>query len=235
MDLFEAFPQLRRVESKVLQGRALRLLSISALVYDENAYYFELSQPRYWVRSAEGETTIGVGGAKARYEGEGSPLEALFQHLREAWKGEPTYFPAGQIYVVEGEEAVVLQGGDLMASTTPHLLVLTPPRLGGGEVPDALAQAVYFVRLRGQPYPVTVPGILEVQKDHLGDFLDQESWRLIRLLAQPWADLLSSEPLPEQAFLRPVLALRALRQLRQGNLFPLSLETSGVEGAGPDG
>lgn len=232
MDLFEAFPQLQAVENERLVGRALRLLSISALAHDEDAYYFELSQPRYWVRSAEGETTIGVGGAKARYEGEGSPLEALFQHLREAWKGALTYFPTGQIYVVEGEEAVVFEGGDLMASTTPHLLVLTPPRLGGGEVPDALAQAVYFVSLEHKPYPVAVPGILEVQRDHLGDFLDQPSWRLIRLLAQPWADLLSSEPLPEQAFLRPVLGLRALRKLWQEDLFPLSLTTPDVGGEG---
>ncbi|MGC9356746.1 MAG: hypothetical protein ACP5GX_02715 [Anaerolineae bacterium] len=220
MDLFAAFPQLSRVDDPALKERSLRLLSVSALAYDENACYFEISDPRYWVESPEGETTLGMGGARVRADVPGPLLEALFRHIREGWNSEPQYFPGSQTYLVEGQEHTVFSAGSLTEADTPQLLILTPPRLGGGELPDALVQAVYFLRLGRKPHPVKVPGLVQVRREAMDDFLAEGTWRVVRLLAQPWADILSARPLPPRAHLRPVLALRGLRRVWGEDDFP---------------
>jgi len=224
LDFFEVFPSLRRHADPSLQGRSLRLLSLAAIAYDDDAYYFELSQPRYWVQTDSDTPTIGVGGAKVRLTQAASPLQVLLDHVRETWRTEPEFLPGNQSYLLEEDRCVVLSGGDWMEPTTPHILILTPPRLGGANTPDALAQAIYFFRLRQPPRPSRTSGIVQVERDALSTFLDQERWLMIKLLAQSWADVRWADDVPPRAYLRPVLALRGLRRLWEEGLFPIGLE-----------
>ncbi len=221
VDFFAVFPQLRQAETPYLAGRSLRLLSLAALAYDETNYYFELSDERYWVRASDEQTTIGVGGAQTRLTQGQEPLPTLFRYLREAWHSEPEYVPQRHLYLLEGEEAVVLDVGAFLQPATPQLLVLTPPRLGGAEMPDALVQAIYFVRLRTEPYPSGAPGMLQVERERMERFLAEDRWPIVELLAQPWASLLGAISLPREAYVQPVLALRALRRLWREGLFPI--------------
>lgn len=224
MDFFEVFPSLQRHADPSLQGRSLRLLSLAAIAYDDDAYYFELSQPRYWVQTDSDTPTIGVGGVKVRLTRAGSPLQVLLDHVRKSWQAEPVLLPSNRIYLLEEDRCAVLNGGDWMEPTTPHLVILTPPRLGGANTPDALAQAIYFVHLRQPPRPVRTSGIVQVEREQLSTFLAQERWLMIKLLAQSWADLWQADDVPSKAYLRPVLALRGLRRLWEEDLFPLSGE-----------
>ncbi len=224
MDLFEVFPSLRQQADPALAGRSLRLLSLSAIAYDDDAYFFELSRPRYWVEAESESPTIGVGGAKIRLREPSAPLDALLAHVREQWRVEPIFLPGNQTYLLEGDRSAVLRGGDWMAPPTPHLLILTPPRLGGANTPDALAQASYFVHLHESPRPLRTVGIVRVERDALGAFLAQERWLMIKLLAQSWADVQWADEVPPKAYVRPVLALRGLRRLWNAGLFPLNTE-----------
>lgn len=219
MDFFEVFPQLRYEPDAALQGRTLRLIAAAALPYDGEAFYFELREERYWVKGPQGELRIGMGGAQVNAESR-EPLRALRQYLRRAWNVEvrAASSPAG-LLVLEGERCVQLSGPWLMFPAAPHWVILTPPQLGGSEMPDALAQIVYLLPLRQSPYPVNIVGLVRVARAGLPAFLEAGSWTVETLQAAPWAEIRSPQPLPAAAELQPVLALRAMQRVwREGLL-----------------
>jgi len=110
--------------------------------------------------------------------------------------------------------------------STPHLFVLTPPRLGGGEVPDALVQALYLLPARRVGPSPDSTSLLRVNRSALADFLSVGAWPVRDVLAQPWVELLAAETPPDDALLQPVLALRALRSLMEAGVLPGELRAS---------
>ncbi|HOT91586.1 MAG TPA: hypothetical protein PLJ78_07285 [Anaerolineae bacterium] len=214
MNLFEVFPHLGREETRVLKDRALRLIALAGLVYDDRAFYFELGEERFWGRLPNGGVAIGVGAAKIQPDAGVPPHGALIRHLRRQWQCEVDFFPAGHAYVLsEDKQIVVLHG---VEAATPYLFVLTAPQLGGAEVPDALVQAVYLLpvrRWRGKARP----NLLQIQREALTRFLEPPDWELSVLAAQPWATLHTVTAIPDDARLRPVLALRGLQNLLQAD------------------
>jgi len=217
LDLFATFPILAASDSPTLHGRNLRLIGLSALLYDAHAFYFELADPRFWVMPPTvAAPLIGVGGTQCRVPETESPVTALAQHLRQTWRVQAEYFPHGHAYVLEGAALTQLPGATLTTPNLPYLLILTPPRLGGGnEVPDALVQAIYLLKLHRAPDAKRLTGLLRIEVTALGEFLAQDTWPLRELLAHPWATLDTPKPLPDAASLRLVLALRGLRALWQ--------------------
>ncbi len=224
MDLFEAYPQLKACTDPVLAGRKVRLISVAALVCDGEACYLEFSAERYWVRDGAGAVHIGVGGVQLAGTPAGEPLRALLAQVRRMWRLQVEYFPTGTLYVLEGDRYHVLPGATLTEPTTPLWLQLTPPRLGGGDMPDALAQAVYGLRLRSPWRAPREAQVLKVTYAGLDAFFAQPTWSIAELRAQPWATFYLARPLPVAAHLRPVLALQGLRQLRAAGvpLLPLT-------------
>lgn len=213
MDLFEAYPQLKSCADGMLAGRKLRLIAVAGLVYDDEACYVALSDERYWVKDSSGAVQIGVGGLQTAGTPTGEPLHALIAQVRKTWRVAVDYVPMGTLYVLEGERHTVLPGATLMEPTTPLWLQLTPPRLGGGEMPDALAQAVYVLRLRSPWRAPRDAMALKLTYAGLEAFLAAPAWRVDELRAQRWATCYLGRPLPAGAALRPVLALQGLRQL----------------------
>ena len=215
MDFFEAFPHLRQEQDPALKGRALRLIGLSGIAYDDAAYYFEVTQQRYWTQVPGGKLAIGVGGIQAKLSSSQQLLKTLFRQVRDVWLTEPQRVPGGGTTLLEGERCTLLSGEYDAEVAMPHLLLLTTPQLGGGEVPDALVQVVYRVKLRKPPYPGQVPGIVRISREALGTFLSQEQWPLADLAKESWVEVLATELLPDAAYLRPVLALRGLQRLWQ--------------------
>jgi len=215
VDFFEVFPHLRQEEDPALKGRALRLIGLSGIAYDDKAYYFEVNQPHYWTQVPGGRLTIGVGGIQAQLSSSRQLLKVLFRQVRDVWLTEPQMVPGGCTTLLEGERCILLSGEHDAGSAMPHLLLLTAPQLGGGEVPDALVQVVYLVKLRKPPHPGQVPGIVRISREALGTFLSQEQWPLADLAREPWVEILAADSLPDAAYLRPVLAVRGLQRLWQ--------------------
>ena len=232
MNLFDVYPQLDREQTRVLKDRALRLIALSGLVYDERAFYFELGDSRFWGRLPDGSVAIGVGAAKVQPDATYPPHRALVRHLRQQWQCDVDLFPAGHTYVL-GEDKQIAVLHDVEA-TTPYIFILTAPQLGGAEMPDALVQAVYLLPLRRWRGKTGAPrasrALLQIQRDALDRFLEPVEWALDALLEQPWATLhnahVGTMPLPDTAYLRPVLVLRGLQDLLRAGTLPLHLHTS---------
>jgi hypothetical protein len=262
MDLFEAYPQLRdKTRYRALHARSLRLIAISGIVcdaaapQDRAACYFALSERRYWTRTSAGHVHIGVGGVKARLFGRGRsarekfassqpPLQRLTGEIRRAWGDAMDPAPHQTTFLLEGETLTTLRhhSGDMerghpdrRRGDMPFLLVLTPPRLGGGvEVPDALVQAVYLLQRRASSGDGRASGLrlLKIRQQHLGDFLMRDAWVVQDLLAQPWAELTASRSLLDSGndgvYFRPVLALRGLQRLWREGLFSMDVLTAAL-------
>jgi hypothetical protein len=232
MNLFDVYPQLDREQTRVLKDRALRLIALSGLVYDEQAFYFELGDSRFWGHLPDGGVVIGVGAAKVQPDATHPPHRALIRHLRQQWQCDVDLFPAGHTYVL-GEDKQVTVLHDVEAAM-PYVLILTAPQLGGSEMPDALVQALYLLplrRWRGKAgVPTTSRALLQIQREALDRFLEPEDWALDALLEQPWATLhnalVGTTPLPDAARLRPVLVLRGLQDLLRAGALPLHLRAA---------
>jgi len=223
MNLFEVYPHLHNEAHPIVAGRALRLIAISGVVYDEQYFYFELGAEQFWARSARG-TYIGIGGAKVRPDllrlsANNEPVQLLARAIRESWGCKVDLSSPGASFVLQEAEVGLLQTA---VAHAPFLFVLTPPRLGGGDdVPDALAQAVYLLHLRRRIRDPKDTSLLSVRRAQFGTFLEQDTWQVGELLAQPWAELRAKRLPPGTAFLRPVLALRGLQELWRQGIFPL--------------
>lgn len=213
MNVFDVFPQLLRESAKALKGRSLRLIALSALVCDETAFYFEVSNAQMWGRTPRGQVSVGVSAAKMRPDARNAPDQALAHHLRTTWRCEVSAFSAGHTYILdETRQVVLLEEAD---AALPYLFILTPPQLGGGdEVPDALVQAVYLMPLRRWRSGHRA-GLLKIQREALGDFLAPPNWDLAALQTKPWAEFQLPKALPKDAQIRPVLALRGLQHMMQ--------------------
>ncbi len=218
LDLFEVYPQLAEWENEALHHRSLRLIAIAGFVYDEESFYFELGQPRHWGRLPDGGVSIGVSAPKVQPDSVFPPYRALVRHLVQAWRWQVDLFPAGHSYVLDELGGVhVLAGTD---AHLPYLFLLTPPRLGGADVPDALVQAVYLLPIRRVRRSMETGGLLRVERAALRDFLAPDQWLMHDIVERPWAEVLRSGPLPEGAYLKPVLALRGLRSLIEAGALP---------------
>ncbi len=222
MDFFQAFPAFRALSHPAIAGLSLRLIVLAALPYDQEGYYFPLSEPRYWLQRPEGKA-IGVGGLQVRPDAR-PPFQTLSRHLRREWRVRADLPPASHLYLLWPEDEALIPIAELGDRWgVPHILLLTPPHLGGEPLPDALVQAVYFLRLRRRPR--SERPLLFVAHGALLRFLDRmEPWPVSTLQAAPWAHFEAGAAIPSDGRLRPVLALRALRRLYHAGLFPLDSE-----------
>lgn len=223
MNLFDVFPQLSREQTPVLLGRSLRLIALSGIVFDERAFYFEFGDSRFWGRLPQGGVSIGVGAAKVRPDAAQPPHQALVQWLRQQWRCEVGFHPSGHAYVL-GDDSQVVVLTDVPASS-PYIFTLTAPQLGGAEMPDALVQAVYLMpvrRWRGEARQ----SLLQIERDALDKFLEPADWSLNALQAESWASLHSTNGIPDDARVRPVLALRGLQDLLRAEALPSQLLSS---------
>lgn len=218
MDLFGALPELRDSKLEALAGRSLRLISVSGFVYDENNFYFELSEPRNWGRLANGASAIGVRAPQVRPDGTYPLHQGIIQYVRRTWRATVELFPAGRGYVLDEAGNVQVVSG--IPAHIPCLVILTPPRLGGGEMPDALVQAVYLLpmrRIRSHQASVT---LLQFPREKLVRFLEPDLWSLAQARETSWITITPAQSLPEASHLQPVLALRSLRQMLGRGVLP---------------
>ena len=211
MDLFEAFPSLKDTKHPALDKKILRLISVSGLIYDDEALYFEISPEKYWGRLPEGKSAIGIGLPKIKPDGTPPLYQALMQHLRRNWRCDTNLYPSGYAFLMDDKGSISLLSG----SDIPFIMQMTHPRLGGANVPNALVQAVFLLPVRRFNWQNAINRVdlLKITRPGFDAFLAQASWSVKEIISQPWSDFKVKKPLPGDAVVRSVLTLRSIREL----------------------
>jgi hypothetical protein len=99
------------------------------------------------------------------------------------------------------------------------MVILTPPRLGGPDTPDHLAILAYRTRLRGDPTPHDLFGLLRIENDALATFFARDEWPLEEAQALSGLSTILNDQPPTRAVLRPILTARAFQLLIQKSDF----------------
>lgn len=212
MELSEAFPELGELSQ--FEGKRISLVGVSAMLYNTEAYYFEVGWPRFWARRASGVRSVGVGGIGGRVEAGEGPIEALRREVQEEIEvGLDLEVPPHTILLDEGE---IVGGLDLVTDAgrpVPYFVSLFPPRLGGPRMPDHLAIVTFLGRPQSQPRRGDLFGLIAVARSSLGEFFEREEWPVEAALNHPGLSVDLVGDLPRGAVLRPKLSARAFQVL----------------------
>jgi 8-oxo-dGTP pyrophosphatase MutT (NUDIX family) len=214
MDLFQALPALRH--HPLMKGKQIALVGVSAIVCDDEAYYFEISKPKYWQQHKDGTTTVGVGGIGGGIKRGETVTTCLHREVQEEIGTRVQLEPVQETTLInEWQIAGTLNLKPSKKRPTPLIIILTPPRLGGPNTPDHLAILAFRTRLGGDPIPHDLFGLLRIENDILVEFFSRDTWPLEEACTLPGLTATLNDQPPPNALLRPTLTGRAFQLLVQ--------------------
>ena len=212
MDLFKAFPALRR--HHLLSGKTVALIGVSAIVTDDGCEIFEIGKPKYWRHRDDGTTAIGVGGIGGAIEAGETAEGCLRREVEEELGARVRLDVVPQTFLIHEWQVVEsLRIPATKKRLAPLMVILVPPRLGGASVPDYLAIVAYQTRLRGLAKPHDLFGLLRVQLDSRDEFFARDEWPLEDIRAHPGLSVALTGTPPANPVLYPVLTGRAYQLL----------------------
>jgi len=127
-DLFVLMPALECASHPLLTDRRITAVGVSAVLYDERSFLFEVTHPRHWARTADGGRIVGVGGIGGRIEPGENALACLRREVREELGVDFWLEPvASTALIYEGEVAAWLDVPSGLGQAAPYMLNLLPP------------------------------------------------------------------------------------------------------------
>lgn len=213
-DIAAVMPALGQVSHPLLTDRAVTLVGVSAVLYDDEAYYFGVAEPHNWGEREDGASLVGVGGIGGGIEHGEGPLASLRRQVREGL-GVPLQLesPDRTALIHEGEVAAWLELPTSRRHPAPFGISLLPPQLGGPGMPDHLAIATYLGCVQRQPRRADLFGLVTIARPAVEAFFERDEWPLDDMLAQADFTLDLASDLPTDSVLRPTLAGHAFQVL----------------------
>ena len=213
-DLFSLLPSLAQVSHPLLEGQRIVVVGVSAVLYDEHAFIFEVTRPRHWGRTENGRPIVGVGGIGGRIEpGEGA-VACLRREVREEISTDFRLEPRqATVSVCDGEMEGWLDERNEMGQPVPYMINLLPPQIHRFEQQDHVAIVTFRGHVQGQTRLADVFGLLSVEHSALLAFFERDEWTIEDASALRSVGLRLTQDLPADAVVRPTLTARAFRVL----------------------
>jgi 8-oxo-dGTP pyrophosphatase MutT (NUDIX family) len=220
-DLFALMPALERVSHPLLDDRRVIAVGVSAVLYDERAFTFEVTRPRHWGRREDGVRIVGIGGIGGRIEPGESALACLRREVQEEIGVRFWLEPAESTALIhQGAVVAWLDVPDTLSQAAPYMVNLLPPQLKRPEKPDHLAIVTFRGILQEAPRRGDLFGLLTVERAAVGPFFERPEWPLDEAMALPGLSFDLTSPLPSGSLLRPTLTGRAFQALAKTASLP---------------
>jgi ADP-ribose pyrophosphatase YjhB (NUDIX family) len=204
------------VSHPLLNDRRIIAVGVSAVLYDERVFYFEVTRPRHWGQRPDGGQTVGIGGIGGRIEPGESVVACLRREVREEIGVGFWLEPAESTALIhEGKVAAWLDVPRSPSQAVPYMVNLLPPQLDRLDKPDHLAIVSFRGILQQEPCREDLFGLLMIERPALESFFERPEWPLGEALALPGLTFDLESPLPAASVLRPTLTGRAFQVLLQ--------------------
>ena len=207
----------------LLDGQRIVVIGVSAVLRDEQAFLFEVTRPRHWGRTEDGNPIVGVGGIGGRIEPGEDALTCLRREVREEIAADFCLEPSRCTALIRNGE---VEGSlDVPAGTggrVPYMINLLPPQIQRSEQPDHVAIVTFRGLVRGRIRPADLFGLMSVEWSSLSAFFARDEWTLDDLQALRGVRFNVADDLPHGSLLHPTLTGRAFQTLvRHGLAAPL--------------
>ncbi|NLG49734.1 MAG: hypothetical protein GX552_06455 [Chloroflexi bacterium] len=216
-ELFRTYPELEERIDRLCQGVRWCVTGVSALITDDECYYFEINKPKHWRQRADGTTVAGLGAIGGSLEAEESLLDCLHREVAEEI--------CSQVEVTSADVAHLLYEQQLADSVPleprsyprPVLCTISENLYRRDYLPDCgiLAIITFWARLLRPPALGDLFGLVAVPRSALRAIFLPDEISLETLRQIPGARLETRAPLPDNMQLAPIWTGRSLQLLVQ--------------------
>lgn len=202
----------------VCAGHTWCVTGASAIVRDDEAFWFELTKPRHWRYQADGTPVVGVGAIGGSVERGESALGCLHREMEEELGVSGRVESAGSVRLVYEERHIETLPLPQREHPVPLLLTVSANLFRQDTLPECeiLAIVTFMARISEAPQLGDLYGLLRVPMDALSTLLSHDIAPVDDILRIPGVELTVQEPLPEGCLLTPVWTMRSLQLLLRG-------------------
>ena len=209
------YPLLRERIDYLCQSRCWHIVGASALVRDEEAYYFEITKPKFWDEDEEGHVLVGIGGIGGSIEEGENEITCLHREALEELGVDVRVLSSPETHLLFSEKwagKVNLGPAEVPA---PCLCTIGPKeaRLAAGLPYDFLCIVTFEALLMGRPQAEDLYGLLRIRREVIEDILGPDTLPLSTARSHPGVDLQLNGELPDDAILRPLFTARSFQLL----------------------
>jgi len=130
--VIDVYPRLRERIDRICGGESWHIVGASAIVRDEEAYYFEITKPKFWVEDEDGHVLVGIGGIGGSTEEGENEITCLHREALEELGVDVQVLSSPETHLLFSEEwagKVNLVPTPVSVPSVPRRLVWPPDSL----------------------------------------------------------------------------------------------------------
>ncbi len=216
-DLFDIYPELRRRVDALCRGLPWCVTGASALVYDTEAFYFEITKPEHWQHRPDGALVAGIGAIGGSLEQGETILDCLYREAEEEVNARIEVESAQETHLVYEQRTLETVAAELREYPLPVLCTISENLYRRERLPGCsiLVIVTFLARLAEKPTPHDLFGLLVIPRQALAAVFAPEETALARLRQISGVEIWTTQPLPEGLVLSPVWTGRSFQLLLQ--------------------
>lgn len=218
-DLFATYPELSDKITSLCDGQPWNVLGVSAIISDDEAYYFEITPPRPARNGPPGQALCGIGGIGGKIAVGETILSCLHREVAEELQARIAVRPASHTRMLFEQRVADTLRLEPRDHPLPAFCTINRYRAGGRVYPDRFAAIVTFwAALVDAPERDDLFGLLRIPRAALSQVFGSPEIQLARLTTIDGISVQTREPLPAHTLLFTTWTAQSFQLLLQAGL-----------------